>query len=106
MTSATRSRATLAWASDAFLLDAGVTPWKEMPLWVPEKDGGFLQVPIGRALGTGIRFRPLVETIGDTLAWSRTRAVDHAWKAGLTPEREAALLKELGQKAHSADKHG
>ena len=103
---ATRSAATLAWASEAFLQENGVTPWKEMPLWVPEKDGGFLQVPIGRALGTALRFRPLAETITDTLAWSRKRPVDHTWKAGLAPERETALLKELGQRALSADKRG
>jgi len=91
----TRSRATLAWADEAFLAENGVAPWKEMPLWVPEKDGGFLQVPIGRALGTALRFRPLAETIADTLAWSRKRPVDHAWKAGLTPERERELIGKL-----------
>lgn len=92
---ATRSGATLAWASEAFLQENGVAPWKEMPLWVPEKDGGFLQVPIGKALGTGIRFRPLVETIANTLAWSRTRPADHEWKAGITLERERELLGKL-----------
>lgn len=89
--------AELAWASEAFLLENGVVPWKEMPLWVPEKDGGFMDVPIGRALATGLRFRPLAETIADTLAWSRSRPATHEWKAGLTAAREAELLAKLPQ---------
>ena len=92
---ATRSNATLAWADDAFLAENEVGPWKEMPLWVPEKDNGFLEIPIGRALGTGLRFRPLRETVADTLAWARTRPSTHERKAGMTADRERELLAKL-----------
>jgi len=40
-----------------------------------------------------LTFRPLGQTVADTLAWSQTLPADHAWRAGLTPEREAELLQ-------------
>jgi 2'-hydroxyisoflavone reductase len=66
-----------------------------MPLQVPEGDPemrGFASVSVARALAKGLRFRPLAETVADTLAWSRTRPADHEWKAGLTLEEERGLL--------------
>ncbi len=53
-----------------FLVEQKVTPWSEMPLWVPEIDG-FLSVSIARALANGLRFRPLATTVRDTLDWMR-----------------------------------
>ena len=93
---ATGSDATFTWMDETFLAREGVRPWSEMPLWVPESDpvaSGLLDVPIARAVAAGLAFRPLAETIADTLAWSRTRAPDHAWKAGLAEAREQALLR-------------
>ncbi len=90
--------ASLQWADDAFLLAQTVAPWSEMPLWVPETDdanNGFLDVPIGRARLAGLTFRPMAETIRDTLEWHRKRPADHAWKAGMAAEREARLLEQL-----------
>ena len=46
-----------------------------------------------RALDAGLTFRPVDETISDTLAWLATRPVDHTWRAGLSAEREAELLQ-------------
>ena len=91
------SNADIRWVDEAFLAQKHILPWKEMPLWVPESDAhaaGFMDVPIARALATGLAFRDLRETIADTLTWSRTRAADHAWKAGLAADREAALLRD------------
>jgi 2'-hydroxyisoflavone reductase len=45
-----------------------------------------------RALASGLRFRPLVETVRDTLAWDRTRPQDAALQAGLSAEKERRLL--------------
>ena len=92
----TRSDARVEWIDEDFLADSGVQPWREMPLWVPESDphaAGFMNVPISRALATGLAFRDLGETVADTLAWSRARDGRHAWKAGLPAEREEALLR-------------
>jgi hypothetical protein len=41
-----------------------------------------------------LAFRPLEDTVRDTLAWAQqTRPADHAWRAGLKPDREQALLE-------------
>jgi len=52
-----------------------------------------MDVPIERARATGLRFRPLAETLADTLAFSRSRPATHAWKAGLDEARERSLLE-------------
>jgi 2'-hydroxyisoflavone reductase len=94
-----RSNADITWIDEAFLARSNVQPWKEMPLWVPESDphaAGFMNVPIARALATGLAFRELRETVADTLAWSRARAPGHSWKAGLPADREAVLLRDWG----------
>jgi 2'-hydroxyisoflavone reductase len=90
-----RSDASIEWIEEAFLAESGVKPWIELPLWVPESDphaSGFMSVPIDRALGTGLAFTALEDTIADTLAWARTRSPGHEWKAGLGEEAERALL--------------
>ena len=87
--------ATLEWIDEAFLEQHEVQPWKELPVWVPEDGGpasGFLDVPLRRALANGLAFRPLAETLADTLKWNGTRAANHEWKAGLVADRERALL--------------
>jgi 2'-hydroxyisoflavone reductase len=81
------------WASNQFLLDRGVQPWSELPLWLPgPEDAGADQVNIQKALSASLSFRPLEETIRDTLAWEATRPTDHPWRAGLSPEKEEELI--------------
>lgn len=85
--------ATLTPVSEEFLLEQKVGPWMELPIWLPT-DGprGMSTTPITRALEAGLTFRPLAETIRDTLAWEKTRPADLPRRAGLKPEREAELL--------------
>ena len=92
---ASASDARFEWIADDFLVSEGVDPWIKLPLWLPESDSssrGLMACSIDRALAMGLTFRPLAQTIADTLAWARTRPLDHDWKAGLDAEREAALL--------------
>lgn len=84
--------ARFTWASPEFLAENQVTPFLEMPLWVPPPMHGLLTVNIQRALNAGLTFRPTEETIQATLDWHATRPPDIPLKAGLSPEREAALL--------------
>jgi 2'-hydroxyisoflavone reductase len=86
-------QAKLTWVSEEFLLEHNVEPWSEMPVWVPEKECAFDTCSNARAIAAGLKFRPLAETIADTLVWAKTRPADHAWRAGLKPEREAELLQ-------------
>jgi 2'-hydroxyisoflavone reductase len=101
---ASASDARFTWVSEQFLAEQGVAPWSELPLWLPASTGThawFSRTDIGRALAAGLTFRPLAETIRDTLAWQRGR-VDRKLpeKAGvpmpdvaLAAEREHALLE-------------
>lgn len=89
------SDTTLTWVTEPFLLEHGVAPWMDLPLWIPTSEtamAGFLEGSVARALAAGLTLRPLEETIGDTLAWDATRPPDTPRKAGLSGEREAALL--------------
>ncbi|MEZ4516895.1 MAG: epimerase [Chloroflexota bacterium] len=83
---------TLTWVDDAFLLEHEVQPYLEMPLWVPAESAGFSTFDLSKAQATGLQTRPLTETITDTLDWLGTRPSDHAWRGGLSPERESELL--------------
>jgi nucleoside-diphosphate-sugar epimerase len=63
--------ARLVWMDDQPILDAGVQPWTELPLWLPGTEyAGLCLADISRALAAEIAFRPLEETARDTLAWS------------------------------------
>jgi 2'-hydroxyisoflavone reductase len=99
--------AELAWVEEDRLAGAGVEPWDELPVWLdlPRHPdfAGFLAVDITRALAAGLTFRPLEETVRDTLAWVRERPSPPKWNegsplprpAGITPERERDLLERL-----------
>jgi 2'-hydroxyisoflavone reductase len=88
------------WVDEGFLLEQGVGPWMELPLWVPVPDDAFLQKSVARAVAAGLGFRPLEETARDTLAWAQetgatlvTDPPDARYgSAGLDPAREAELL--------------
>lgn len=89
-----KSDATFTWASKEFLLVQKVTPWVEMPLWVADDGGamaGFSAINCSKAIGQGLRFRQLDETIVATLAWARERPKGTP-KAGLARDRERAIL--------------
>jgi 2'-hydroxyisoflavone reductase len=92
---AAESDASFTWVSDRFLLDSGVAPWSEMPLWVPrEYERAAIQaVDCGRAIKAGLSFRPLSETILDTLAWDSNRPAQDERHAGLEASKERRLLR-------------
>lgn len=85
-------QASLTWVSEAFLLEQQVGAFVELPLWVPAEMAGLEQVNCQKAIDAGLTFRPLATTLRDTLAWAKTRDDAHQWRAGLAPDREAALL--------------
>lgn len=85
--------ATFTWVSDAFLEAQQVAAYTQMPLWIPERYLGMSQVDCRKALAQGLAFRPLSETVRDTLAWAQERPSTYTWRGGLTPAREAELLR-------------
>ncbi len=61
------SNARLTWVDDAFLLEQGVKPWSDLPLWLPAEVPGPL-LDSRRAYLAGLRCRPLRDTMRDVLA--------------------------------------
>jgi len=100
-TALTEGCARFMWVPDENLLAAGVKPWTELPLWIPESDsrvGGMLLADNRRAVAAGLTFRPLVDTIRATLEWDRREGgTGHDLPIRVTPiapEREAELLAQ------------
>jgi len=82
------SDARVTWVTDEFLLGEGVGEWMELPLWLADPSMVAAdRVDVSRALGAGLLFRPLEETVRATLELAETREA-----AGLAPGREAELL--------------
>lgn len=91
---ASNSESCLHWVPDEQLASAGVQPWTELPLWVPENDpdaGGVMLADNRKAAAAGLTFRPAAETIKDTLVWELGRG-EAAPGAGLSADRERELL--------------
>jgi 2'-hydroxyisoflavone reductase len=91
----TGSDAAFTWVDDGFLVDKGVRPYVDLPLWIPGDDGlAFGTVQITRALEDGLQTRSLRETIADTWRWAAGRNAGHTWRAGIDAERESRLLRQ------------
>jgi 2'-hydroxyisoflavone reductase len=97
----TGSSATFTWVDDAFLLEHGVVPYTELPLWVPELDGGYPIIELTRALAAGLVLRPIGDTIRDVLDWDSDGAAAATATfglarapGGLAPNRERELLAD------------
>jgi 2'-hydroxyisoflavone reductase len=92
--SAIGSDANVRWVDEQTVLDAGVQPWMELPLWLPGDDyAGMARAQTQRACAAGLTFRPLEETVVDTLAWDRTVEGD---RPTLSAEKERAILEAAG----------
>ena len=84
----TGSDATITWVPDEFLAEHEVGEWMELPLWLHDPEWiGMNMADVSRAIEAGLRFRPLEETISDTLELAQPQD-----EVGLSPEREAKLL--------------
>ncbi|HEX8250533.1 MAG TPA: NAD-dependent epimerase/dehydratase family protein [Pyrinomonadaceae bacterium] len=87
--------ARFTWTSEEFLKRENVEPWSEMPLYLfesVEESKGFLAVNVDKALRAGLEFRPLRETVQDTLNWRKTKTGE--LKAGIDSEKEKELLRK------------
>lgn len=98
-----RSDARLVWVPTAFLAEQEVKPWSDLPVWLPAQgeEAGQGQIATTRAQQAGLTYRPLSETVADTLAWHRTWPAarrEAPLKAGLSPAREADVIRAWRQR--------
>lgn len=88
---------TVTWVPADFLEGEKVSAWQDMPVWIPPTGeyAGFGQRSTAKAQAAGLTYRPLQQTVDDTLQWWLTlpEARRAAPKAGLSPAREAAVLE-------------
>ncbi len=98
-----KSDATFTWVDAAFLEKEKVSPWGDMPAWIPAAgdDAAFGRVSSAKAKAAGLKYRPLDDTVRDTLAWLKTEPQEHQakLKSGISPEREAEVLKDWHARA-------
>ena len=108
--SAVQGDATFTWVPAGFLAQQRVSPWTDLPAWVPA-DGeaaGMMRADIGRALAAGLSFRPLEDTVRDTLDWfdALPAARRETLQAGLAREREREVLAAWRGRLPAAGKTG
>jgi len=90
------SSATLTWVDAKFLEEQKVTPWGDMPVWVPPVDDGKYSglVSRTRAVKAGLTFRPTADTARDTMTWwnALPEARRAKLRAGLAADKEKSVL--------------
>lgn len=90
------SNAQFKWVSAEFLEKHDVQSWRDFPIWFsPDWGIGPARFSIAKARAAGLTFRPVADTVRDTLEWVKTLSADHQWKVGLSAEKESKVLAEL-----------
>lgn len=86
-------------ASPAWLLDHDVNEFMgddSLPMWIADPEWrGFCARTGAKAVEAGLRHTPVSQTLRDALAWERELGLHRSRRAGITAEREAALVAEL-----------
>jgi 2'-hydroxyisoflavone reductase len=83
------SNATFTYVDGDYLAEQGVGEWMELPLWLHDAEAvGMHKTDVSQAVGEGLAFRPLEDTVRGTLEEAETTDA-----AGMTPEREQEILR-------------
>ncbi len=86
------SDATFTYVGEAFLTAQGITPWSDLPLWLPSDQAGFMQVDGSKAAAAGLNYRAVDDTVRGTLNWvNANRAIFEQRRTALSREREEQL---------------
>ncbi|MGX1130206.1 2'-hydroxyisoflavone reductase [Streptomyces glaucescens] len=70
----TGGAAELRWTAPELILEAGIEPWTQLPVWVPPNSDlheALHCADVSRAVAAGLRCRPVEETVADTWSWLR-----------------------------------
>ncbi|MFJ4644013.1 NAD-dependent epimerase/dehydratase family protein [Streptomyces bobili] len=92
--------AELRWTAPETVLDAGIEPWTQLPVWVPpgsDMHDALHSADVSRAVATGLTCRPVAETVADTWRWLQEIGGEAPLRPdrpqkGLDPEVEAKVL--------------
>lgn len=86
----------LVWASDEILQKGGVSPWLEMPLWLPaDSDSSqMMSISTSKSQLAGLKTRDLADTVLATNEWDLRRG-DSELQAGLNNKKELQVLSCL-----------
>jgi 2'-hydroxyisoflavone reductase len=97
----TGSRARLVWTPPEVIEAAGISPWTELPVWVPPDSelAGLHTADVSAVYAAGLTCRPVLDTVADTWAWLQAEG-DPPKPAGrpghgLDPGREREVLASL-----------
>ena len=88
----TLSDAEFVWISEEFMRQNRMSPWSDMPLYVPSDMSGFYRFSNAKAIHDGLTFRPIQDTIQAIVKWQKTRPFNYKMRNGLTAARERQLL--------------
>lgn len=91
----------LRWVDPEAIMEAGVQPWTDLPIWVPpgELFDTLHRSDVSAAMAEGLMCRPVTETVADTWNWLHDLDSPPPQRpdrppVGLTPEAEAAVLAQ------------
>ncbi|RTL37692.1 MAG: NAD-dependent epimerase/dehydratase family protein [Candidatus Melainabacteria bacterium] len=92
------------WLDDEILENEKVQSFADLPFWIPASSAeyaGFQQIDCSKAFNAGLKFRPLEQTVRDTLAWHHEHRSDRSDRSktkplavGISPERERELIEK------------
>jgi 2'-hydroxyisoflavone reductase len=95
----TGSDAELVWAAEEVIEEAGIGPWIELPIWVPQNAeyGGLHDGDVSAALDAGLTCRPMPETVADTWAWLQAEGdpEPRSKSRRLDPAKERQVLDRI-----------
>lgn len=99
-----RSGVVFTWVDKEFLDAMGVRPWVDLPVWSGSEDARSA-ASNAKAIAHGFRHHSVADTVRDTLAWFESLPEERRarLRAGLTPEREAAILAEWHRRGRAIE---
>lgn len=82
----------LVWVPEDFLEAQGVSPWSDLPAWIP--GDALMYVSYQKSVDAGLTYRPIPVTARDTVEWDKTRPAEERAnrRFGMSRERELEVL--------------